>query len=90
MPKDDGPTEVQYDLERQPNDGNSPLGRSGAVTFYDLRDDSTLVKLDLAASLNRRPELGPPEVSFAGSIKRNRRNRRLQALRARRALPCEN
>lgn len=71
MPEDDGPTEVQYELERQPNDGDFPLGRGGSVTFYDLGDDSTLVKLDLAASLNRRPKPGPPEVSFVGSINRN-------------------
>jgi hypothetical protein len=63
-----GPAAVQYELDARPNDGAFPLGRSGAVTFYDLRGESTLVKLDLAASLNRRPEPGPPEVSFSASI----------------------
>lgn len=71
-----GPAAVQYELDARPNDGAFPLGRSGAVTFYDLRGESTLVKLDLAASLNRRPEPGPPEVSFSASISRNGTSKR--------------
>lgn len=71
----DSPAVVYYELEARPNDGAFPLGRSGQVTMYDLGGDSTLVKLDLAASLNRRPEPGPPQVSFAASIHEGRASR---------------
>ncbi|PEN12711.1 hypothetical protein CRI94_11830 [Longibacter salinarum] len=73
--QEDDPAAVSYELKAQPNDGAFPLGRSGQVTFYDLGGDSTLVTLDLAASLNRRPEPGPPQVSFATSIRRGRVSR---------------
>jgi len=65
----DSPAVVYYELEARTNDGAFPLGRSGQVTMYDLGGDSTLVKLELYASLNRRPEPGPPQVSFAASIR---------------------
>jgi len=68
--QEDSPAAISYDLEARPNDGAFPLRRSGQVTMYDLGGDSTLVTLDLSASLNRRPDPGPPQVSFAASIRR--------------------
>lgn len=44
---DEGPRQISYTLDAQPNEGAVPDGADGEVTFWEIDDQTTLVTLEL-------------------------------------------